>query len=297
MRLLADAPPHLQMTWHVALAVAVACAGLSAAVQLTRRRWAVLAQALREVAIVVGLFGMWQVVRVYAITQVAGGMANGDAVWRAERALRLPSEAWVQRLALPHPTLVQAANLYYLYLHFTGMTVFLVWLFLRHREHYARWRTTLVLVTAACLAVQFVPVAPPRFLAYRGLVDTAVEYGQSVYGRMNTGIADQLSAMPSVHFAWAALIAAAVVAVTRSRWRWLALAHPVLTLYAIVVTANHYWLDAAAAGALLALALLAQRAADGLTTRRVATRLAVLPEAGLPFEPPVDEPAIPRSGS
>lgn len=253
MGLIAATPPHLQMSWPEALGLAAACAIASALVAFAgRRRMA--AVALREIAIVVGLFGMWQVVRIYAITQVAGGLANGERVWHAERSMRLPSEIGVQRLVLPHPMLVEGSNLYYLYLHFTGMTIFLGWLFWRHREHYARWRTTLVLTTAACLAVQFVPVAPPRFLPGEGFVDTAVVYGQSVYGRMNTGIADQLSAMPSVHFAWAALIAGGVVSAARSRWRWVAVAHPALTLFTIVATANHYWLDAVVAGVLLAAA-------------------------------------------
>ena len=267
-RTLAAVPWHLQIGWPDALGLALLCALVSAAVQLARRRPTVVAAALRETALVVGLFGLWQIVRVYAITKVAGGIENGEAVWRAERAMRLPSEAALQRLTLPHPLIVQGANLYYLYLHFTGMTVFLVWLFVRHRDRYARWRTTMVLTTAACLAVQFEPVAPPRFLADRHLVDTAVRYGQSVYGDMNTGIADQLSAMPSVHFAWAALIGAAVVTVSRSRWRWLALLHPLITLWAIVVTANHYWLDAGAAAALLALAMAAQSAAGHAWARR-----------------------------
>src|SRR3954470_21379587 len=132
MAVLAAVPWHLQMTWHVALLVAVLCGALSLGIHVMRRRWVVAAQALREIGIVVGLFGLWQVVRVYAVTKVAGGIANGDAIWRAERVMRLPSEAWVQRLALPHPALVQGSNLYYLYLHFTGMSVFLGWLFLRH---------------------------------------------------------------------------------------------------------------------------------------------------------------------
>jgi PAP2 superfamily len=257
--LVAQTPPYLQLSWISALVIAAGCAVAGLLVHLVRRRRsAVVSRALVETSIVVGLFGMWQIVRVFAVTKVAGGIANGEAVLRFERALRLPNETWLQRMTLPHPTLVQAANLYYLYLHFTGITVFLVWLFLRHREAYAKWRTTLVLVTAACLAVQFVPVAPPRFLVQYGFVDTAVRYGESVYGRMNTGIADQLSAMPSVHFAWAALIGLAVVTVSTSRLRWLVLAHPALTLYAIVVTANHFWLDAVAAAALLGLALALQ---------------------------------------
>jgi hypothetical protein len=279
VHLVAQTPPYLQMSWVTALLIAAGCAGASALAHLVRRRrWAVVSHALGETAIVVGLFGMWQIVRIFAVTKVAGGMSNGEAVWRFERALRLPSETWLQRTVLPHPMLVQASNLYYLYLHFTGITVFLCWLFLRHRDAYARWRTALVLVTAACLAVQFVPVAPPRFLVGYGFVDTAVQYGESVYGQMNTGIADQLSAMPSVHFAWAALIGLAVVSVSTSRLRWLALAHPALTLYAIVVTANHYWLDAVAAAALLGLVLALQAAfARGWLRFRLGQRADVAP--------------------
>ena len=75
------------------------------------------------------------------------------------------------------------------------------------------------------------------------MVDLAARYHQSVYDGLGKGITDQLSAMPSVHVGWAVLVAAAVIAVGKSRWRWLALLHPVLTSYFIVVTANHYWLD------------------------------------------------------
>ena len=67
--------------------------------------------------------------------------------------------------------------------------------------------------------------------------------------------------MPSIHIGWALLVALVAVATARSRWRWLALAYPALTTLAVVVTANHFWLDGIAAAALLALALGAQRVA------------------------------------
>jgi hypothetical protein len=68
-----------------------------------------------------------------------------------------------------------------------------------------------------------------------------------------------------------------VVATARSRWRWIALAYPALTTLAVVVTANHFWLDGIAAAALLALAIGAQRAA-GPAYRAV--RRSVLAPAG-----------------
>jgi hypothetical protein len=50
--------------------------------------------------------------------------------------------------------------------------------------------------------------------------------------------------MPSLHVGWAIVIAMAFICATRSKWRWLAVAHPVATLAVVLVTGNHYWLDA-----------------------------------------------------
>jgi hypothetical protein len=51
------------------------------------------------------------------------------------------------------------------------------------------------------------------------------------------------------------MVAIGLIAATRSRLRWLWLLHPLLTLLVIVGTANHYWLDAIVATALLGIAL------------------------------------------
>ena len=73
--------------------------------------------------------------------------------------------------------------------------------------------------------------------------------------------------MPSLHVAWAAWCAAAVVAATRGRWRHLAWLYPAATTVVVLATANHFVLDAAAGLAVTALGLLAARA----TTRPDAT--------------------------
>ncbi|TDD17783.1 hypothetical protein E1218_27280 [Kribbella turkmenica] len=56
--------------------------------------------------------------------------------------------------------------------------------------------------------------------------------------------------MPSLQVGWAFMIAVFLIRSTRSRLRWLWIAHPVLTLAVVVVTANHYWLDGVVAIAL-----------------------------------------------
>jgi len=72
-----------------------------------------------------------------------------------------------------------------------------------------------------------------------------------VYGAVGTGISDQLSAMPSVHVGWAVLVGLAAVLFGTSKWRWVVVAHPVLTIAAVTVTANHWWLDGIVAVVLL----------------------------------------------
>ncbi|WP_235825799.1 phosphatase PAP2 family protein [Candidatus Frankia alpina] len=141
------------------------------------------------------------------------------------------------------------------------MNLFLVWLFARHRRAHPSVRTTIVLFTGSSLLFHmFLPVAPPRMLTSVGFVDEAVLLGQSVYGEFGSGVAAQLSALPSVHVGWAFLIAYEVIRISPSRWRWLIVLHPVVTTLVVVVTANHFWADGIVAVVLLVLAELVGRA-------------------------------------
>jgi len=244
--------------------------------------WAMLlviaAGVATETAVVLVLFGMWQLAGSFVLLGPEGAIDRGKWIWRVERAVHLPSEAVIQQAFLPHPLIVQALNLYYAGLHFVVVIGCLIWVYVWHRRQYPQVRTTLVLFTAAALLVQFIPVAPPRMLPGDGMIDTALRYGQSVYGSVAGFNADQLSAMPSVHVGWAMLTALVIIEVSRSRWRWLALAYPMLTMLAVVVTANHYWLDGIAAALLLALALVVQRVSRMLYWRCRARRRDDQPE-------------------
>ena len=116
------------------------------------------------------------------------------------------------------------------------------------------------------------PGGTPRLISGLGFVDTGLLYHQSVYGPAGAGISDQVSAMPSLHVAWACLIALAVIQVSTSRWRWLIVLHPILTMVAVVVTANHFWLDGIVAAGLLGLSLMAVRAVEQVIARLHARR-------------------------
>ncbi|MFF0157117.1 phosphatase PAP2 family protein [Streptomyces sp. NPDC005263] len=212
---------------------------------------------VRELLLVAGLFLVYKFGRQLATGHTAEAFRDAHRVWNLERAVHLPGEGSVQSLLLHGDTLARVANTYYATVHFPATVAFLVWLYLRRPAHYVWARRVLAALTAAALVTHLVfPLAPPRMLAATGLVDTARIYGPSVYGPPRTDhLSNQFAAMPSLHFGWALMVAIGLIVATRSRWRWLWLLHPLLTLLVIVGTANHYWLDAIAAGALLALAL------------------------------------------
>jgi hypothetical protein len=261
------------LPWHYALAASCGLFIAAAVIKAGRRAgrmpgrsapWALWGGVAWESALLFGLYALWQFAGSFTVIGTSGALPRGRWLWDAERVLHLPSETALQRLVLPHPLLVQACNLYYDILHFPLLGACLIWLYARHRADYPRIRTTVAAFTGISLLIQLIPVAPPRLLASTGMVDTAVQYGQSVYAWSGGFDADEFSAMPSVHVGWALIVAIAVITVSRSRWRWLAAAYPVLTLLVVVVTANHFWLDGIAAGLLVALVLVVQRAARGL---------------------------------
>ncbi|MER5467169.1 phosphatase PAP2 family protein [Streptomyces sp. NPDC002685] len=213
---------------------------------------------LRELLLVVGLFVVYKAGRLLATGHTDEAFADAHRVWDWERFLHLPGEGAVQTTLLHSDALVHIANTYYAAVHFPATAAFLVWLYLRRPAHYVWARRVLALVTAAALVGHLTfPLAPPRLLGEAGLVDTGQVYGPTVYGAhpATDAMANQFAAMPSLHFGWALMVAIGLIAATRSRLRLLWLLHPLLTLVVIVGTANHYWLDAIVATALLCIAL------------------------------------------
>ncbi|MFJ9562670.1 phosphatase PAP2 family protein [Streptomyces fuscichromogenes] len=224
---------------------------------------------VREFLLVAGLFLVYKFGRQLATGHTAEALHNAHRIWDLERTLHLPSEVDVQSALLHGDTLVHLANTYYATVHFPATLAFLVWLYLKRPAHYVWARRVLAAVTAAALVLPFTfPLAPPRMLAASGLIDTARVYGPSVYGPpASDHLSNQFAAMPSLHFGWALMVAIGLIVATRSRWRWLWLLHPAVTLLVIIGTANHYWLDAIVATAMLgvAMALIRPRTSSGGT--------------------------------
>ncbi len=251
-----DLPKLDWLPWRQAIALAVALLVVSQVIDIVRRRSrrrgarsASTSIVSREAALVLFLYSVWQ----YVGGINFGGLDQADAagLWLAdlESALGWPTEAAIQRVVLGNDALIRLADLYYSSLHIPVFVMTLVWILLFRRQYWAFSRTTIAILTGLCLLIQFKPVAPPRLLPQLGVVDTAALHGLSVYGLIPG--ANQYSAMPSVHIAWAAAVAFLVVIAGRTLWRWLALLYPLATLWVVVVTGNHFIIDGVASITLL----------------------------------------------
>ena len=239
------------MPWKMALEVAIPLLVIGVLWRPAGRRARIVTALCREGALVMGLYALWNLLGTLSLNHVGGAMSRGRSIWDIERALGLPSEVDVQKPFLDHDLIIRAFNQYYAWVHVPALGIFLIWLFLRHRDVYPTWRTSLALLTLACFVIQLVPVAPPRMFPGLGFVDTGHLYGDSVYGALRAPGPAQLSAMPSVHVAWAVLIGWVAYSVSTSRWRWIAVAHAGMTILVVTATANHWWLDGIVAAALL----------------------------------------------
>ncbi|MGZ4682470.1 MAG: phosphatase PAP2 family protein [Acidimicrobiales bacterium] len=218
----------------------------------------------------------------------AGGGSTTHALHNAERVMRL--EQWlgifreqeVQSWFLGWPWFLRIWNIYYGTLHFIVPIVVLIVMFRRWPAAYRLWRNTLAFTTGlALLGFSLFPLMPPRLLcdclygggaaSDRGFVDTIERYGGlwSFDSGTVKSISNQYAAMPSLHVAWSLWCALVLIPRLRHRWAKVLVAlYPLTTVFAIVVTANHYLLDAVGGVAVLGVGYLLARLVTGSASGR-----------------------------
>jgi hypothetical protein len=226
---------------------------------------------LREATLMFTLYVVYRTVRVMVRDHDTAAIDHARSVISFERHLGLFTELHVQDLVLGHHALIRFINGYYLFAHFSGTILALIVLYLLRPGGYLKTRRILMSMTAIALIVHVLyPLAPPRMFPSTGFVDTGALFGPGAYGDGNAfgKLANQFAAMPSMHFGWAMVVAWAFIVHMRSRWRWLVLVHPALTLMGIVATANHFWLDAIVACLIFVVVLII----DDAVVRRRARR-------------------------
>ena len=226
----------------------------------------------REILLIGIFYGAYSTVRnLFGSAAVGPGTALGNAelVIELEKALGLYNEATLQQWFLGWDAFISVWNVFYGLLHFAVTAFTLLWLYARFPEAYRRWRSTGLMCTGLGLVgFALFPLMPPRLLGdcgpygacipNAGFVDTMLQY-EGLWS-FDSGtfqkLSNQYAAMPSIHFAWAVWCFLALRGRIANPWgRLCVYLYPVLTLFAVVVTANHYWIDAVAGVICLLLAL------------------------------------------
>ena len=197
-------------------------------------------------------------------------------VLHIEQGLNIAWEQTLNRVVSSHFWLAVSADYMYATLHYLVTPLVLIWMWRRHRDAYARARTTLMVATIIGLVgFSMLPVAPPRMLP--GFVDTMAQYsGFGWWGQEASaprgfgGFTNQFAAMPSLHVGWALWCGWQLVRHGQHRiTRWLGVAYPTLISVVVMATGNHYLLDAVAGFAVVFFAMVAVGGVARLLPRRV----------------------------
>ena len=215
-----------------------------------------------EAAAAVALYGAYELVRGLGGEDWGAARLHTADIVALERSLGIFWERGVQDVSLAVPGLARILGVLYVALHFAGTIAFLAWVHQRRPHAFALVRTTLVAATGFALVGYLVyPAAPPR-LAGIGFADIVSDKGGiNLSSDLLGALYNPIAAVPSLHFGYALLVGAGLFALASSRSLRVAGAlYPLLMLYVIVATGNHFFVDALIGGVVVVSAWIVARA-------------------------------------
>lgn len=214
-------------------------------------------QVGREVFVIAAAIVLYFGVRGLISTRIETAYRNAERVIGLEQSAGVFVEPQLQVAVIRHGWLAEVLGYIYIYGHWPVLLATLLWLLIRHRDSYRRFRDAMLLSGAVGLVIFTVfPVAPPRFLTAYGFVDTVTERTSAYRVLQPPAFVNQYAAVPSLHFGWNLLMGIAIASLG-GHWivRLFGWLMPVLMLAAIVLTANHYIFDGLVGGTLTLLSL------------------------------------------
>jgi hypothetical protein len=210
-----------------------------------------------QFALFFAVYNGYQVVRGLANGREDLAFANAERLVDAERSLGAFFEVSFQQALINEEWLINLANFLYMNTHFVITTSFLVWLYIFRNDHFYFVRNMFVVAMGvALLGYGLYPTAPPRLMPELGFTDTIATLSGVAQDSETVGLlVNKYAAVPSMHIAFALMIAVPGIRLCQNpavRGAWSA--YPLLVFFVIVVTGNHFWLDAAAGAAVACVA-------------------------------------------
>jgi hypothetical protein len=210
-----------------------------------------------EAMLVVGACLAYFLVRGLTVASEEKALANAQSLIDVQKQLGIFWEPRLQGLIVDYHVLVTLANWAYIWGHWPLIALVAIWLYLNHNDRYRLFRNAFMISGAIGLVIfATFPVAPPR-LTDMDVVDTVSQYSTAYRVLQPPALVNQYAAVPSLHFGWNLLIGIALIMTARRLpMRIFGALMPVSMGLAIMLTANHYILDAVAGGAVALAGLL-----------------------------------------
>jgi PAP2 superfamily len=151
----------------------------------------------------------------------------------------------------------------YAFCHIFVTLAVVAWLFADHRGRFVLVRNIVFLTNAlALVGYELFPMAPPRLAAGLQYAGHSVHFRDTMRHIIGTGTLNgtpiaynPFSAMPSLHVAWALVAGASLLLIARNPLiRILGVVYPAVMIFTVVITANHFLLDAVGAAVVAGLA-------------------------------------------
>jgi hypothetical protein len=232
---------------------------------------------LHEAVIVVVSFLIYFAVRGMVVDRAGQAMVNAFDLIALEQKLGIYWELRMQSWILDSYVLIKTMNWIYFWGHMPLVILFAVWLWMRHREAYTLVRNAFLASGAIAVVIYATyPVAPPRLVPFAGYVDTMALFDRVGYNAQEvSAFVNPFAAVPSLHFGWSLLLGLVIAKVASSPLLKAAgVLWPLAMFFSVVMTGNHFILDAVA-GAVVSFAGLgiAYALASVMGRNRTSTRL------------------------
>jgi hypothetical protein len=205
--------------------------------------------ALRQLSLFAAAYFAYRLVRGIVEGDASAAFAHARSLISIERGMHLFVEPSIQAWASgSHFVMVLSS---WLYVNAQGSITIaaLLYLYLRHNRNFYFVRNMFMIAMAIALAGYVIfPTAPPRFMPEWGFMDTVgalTPVKVSEHSASMSTLFNPYAAVPSMHVAFALMIGWPLAMLVRSsvvRVMWIV--YPFVMTFVIVVTANHFILDA-----------------------------------------------------
>ena len=204
---------------------------------------------VRQVALFAAAYLGYRLVRGLVEGDANAAFAHARELISFERTLHLFVEPSVQAWGSGSRVLMDFSSWLYVNAQTTVTVSALVYLYVRHNRNFYFVRNMFMIAMAIALVGYTVfPTAPPRFMPEWGFIDSVSDFTGVHVSHASASMSalfNPYAAVPSMHVAFALMIGWPLARLVRHRAaRVLWFVYPFLMAFVIVVTANHFIVDA-----------------------------------------------------